>query len=63
MSHNAIKTGAYRALFIDALKLYRETAEKDELPTIDHYLMLLNDPAYKFGSLAYGVGHTDFFRN
>lgn len=55
MKHTQIKTGAYRALFQDALTLYRTQADAAELPVIDHYLKLLADPSYKFGVPQSGV--------
>lgn len=67
MTHTQIKPGAYRALFQDALKLYREQAQPEELAVIDHYLKLLANPDYKFGAMQYsGASYASgdlFFRS
>jgi hypothetical protein len=51
--HTEIKPGAYRALFLDALAKYRETADPAEIPVIDHYVRTLQNPDYKFGKMTY----------
>lgn len=49
--HTEIKPGAYRALFIDALKHYRLQASAKEYPCIDHYTALLRDPKIRLGEV------------
>lgn len=66
MKHTEIKTGAYRQLFLDALSLYKASADPEEFHVIDHYTKLLNNHEYKFGVVNMGNlggGYTDFFRS
>lgn len=51
--------GTYRGMFKEALKVL---AEKDGISNekksyIQHYLVLLDDPDYKFGKVTYTMGH------
>jgi len=59
------KPGAYRELFKSGLVALLKTGELSELQRKDavHYLLLLDNPNYKFGSLQNSGGHTDFFRS
>jgi len=58
------KPGAYRELFKSGLIALLKTGELSEQERKDavHYLLLLDNPDYKFGSLQPSGSCTDFFR-
>jgi len=59
------KPGAYRELFKSGLLALLRTGDLSEQERKDavHYLLLLDNPNYKFGSLQPTNGYTDFFRS
>ena len=59
------KPGAYRELFKSGLIALLRNGDLSEQERKDavYYLLLLDNPNYKFGSLQSTNGYTDFFRS